>query len=245
MPEHHFATPRPVRLEVTLAAGEVHITTVDGDESTVTLEGPEKLLDATKVELDGDRLVIGPRRKPFRSFFGNFEQSLHVRASVPHSSRVEIVTAAGDATLDGTFGGLEMKSASGGVLVTGELTGDARLKTVSGHMRLPRLAGDLTAQTVSGDVTADSVDGSVLFKSVSGGVHVASLREGNVAVQSVSGEVELGIASGTSVDVNAGSAAGKLSSEIPLSDTRGDDGGPTVVIRGNTVSGDIRIVRAA
>jgi hypothetical protein len=245
MVEQRFATPHPVRLEVKVAVADIDVATIDGGESTVTLEGSPKLVDAMKVELVGDRLVVEPQRKAFTRVFGRFDGSLHVRARVPHHTRVEIVTASGDTTLDGTFAGLETKSASGDIRVTGELGGRSSAKTVSGDVRLPRVTGELTVRTVSGDVAAESVDGSASVKSVSGDVHVDSLREGNVTVQSVSGDVELGIAPGTSVDVDAGSASGELSSEVPLSDTPGTDAGPTVVVRGSTVSGDFRVFRAA
>jgi DUF4097 and DUF4098 domain-containing protein YvlB len=245
MSEQHFATPGPVRLEVKVAAGEVRVATEDCVESVVTLEGSQKLLDATSVELLGDRLVIEERRKNALGLFGRLDGSLRVRARVPHGSRVEIVTASGDAILDGNLAGLDVKSASGGVRVTGELDGDARVKTVSGDVRLAHLAGDLNVHTVSGDLAADAVDGSVSVKSVSGAVRVASLRAGVVTVRSVSGDIDLGIASGTSFDVDAGSASGELSSEVPLFASHGDDKDPAVVIRGNTVSGDFRIFRAA
>jgi DUF4097 and DUF4098 domain-containing protein YvlB len=245
MPEQRFDTPRPVRLEVKVAAGDVHVAAVDGNESTVTLDGPQKLAAATRVELIADRLVIEQRRKSLISFFERTDESLHVQACVPHGSTIEIVTASCDATLDGTFAGLKMKSASGDVLVTAELGADANVETVSGDVRVPRLGDDLTVRTVSGDVEAQSVQGSVSVKSVSGNVRVGSLREGKVTLQNVSGDVELGIASGTSIDVDAGSVSGDLSSELPLSDRPSDDTSPTVVIRSNTVSGDFRVFRAA
>lgn len=243
--EQHFATPDPVRLEVKLPAGVLDVVSVDAPESTVTIDGPQKLLDATHVEQRGNRVLIELRRKTLLGVFANFEGSLRVRAEIPHHSRVDVLTASGDARLDGVFGALEMKTTSGDVTVTGEVRGDATIKTVSGDARLPSVGGELEAQTVSGDVDAEAVGGAVSVKSVSGDARIGSLREGRVNVQSVSGDVALGIAIGTNVDVDAATASGDLSSEVPLSDARGDDAGPTVVIRGNTVSGDFRVFRAA
>jgi hypothetical protein len=245
MSTQQFTTPTPIRLEVTVAAGRLDVETVDGGESTVTIDGSKKALETMHVELVGDRLVIEQRRKSLLGFIDRLDDSLRVRASVPHGSAVQIVTASGDATLDGSFGAVQMKSASGSLAVTGGVDGDATVKTVSGGVRVPHVAGDLDVRTVSGHVAAESVDGSVSVKSVSASVRIGSVRQGQVNVQSVSGDVDLGIASGTSVDVDAGSASGALISEVPLSDAPDGEPGPTVVIRSNTVSGGFHLHRAA
>lgn len=245
MIEQRFDTTTPVRLELKLPLADVQITTIDGSESTVTLQGSQKLLDATTVELIGDHLVIEQQRKLFSGLLERLDGTLRVRACVPHGSRVELTTASGDATLAGSFGGLEARSASGTVRVTGDLGGDATVKTVSGDARLPHVGCDLDVRTVSGSVDAESVDGSVTVRSVSGDVRVGVLREGTVTVQSVSGNVQLGVAQGTNLDLDAGTASGALSSEVPLHDAPTGEPGPTLVVRSTTVSGDVRILRAA
>jgi hypothetical protein len=241
--EQRFPTPHPITVEVKVPSGEIHVVTTDGDESTVTLDGPPKLIERFRVELVGDKLMIAPRPKSFL-VFERSEGSLSVRVTAPHGSRTAVITAAADATLEGTFGGVQLKSASGSLAASGLIEGDAHVETVSGEVRLPHVTGDLTARSVSADVWTEAIDGSATVKSVSGNLRVGSLQQGSATVQSVSGEVDLGIAPGTSVDVDAVSASGVLTSDIPLSPAPGDDGGPTVVIRGRTVSGRLHVFRA-
>jgi DUF4097 and DUF4098 domain-containing protein YvlB len=245
MSEQRFATPRPVRLEIRIGAGDVEVQTIDGAESSVSLAGAQKLVEATKVELLGDRLVVRLPRRGLTGLLGFLDQPLRVRVRIPHGSRVDTATASANASLLGTFGGVEAKSASGDVHVAGEIHGDATVKNVGGSIRLGRVAGDLTVRSVSGAVDAEAVEGSASAKSVSGDVRIGSVRRGTVSVQSVSGDVQLGVAAGTNVDVDASSASGDLSSEVPLSEQPAADAASTVVVRSNTVSGNFRLFRAA
>ncbi|HVW79906.1 MAG TPA: DUF4097 family beta strand repeat-containing protein [Mycobacteriales bacterium] len=246
MIEKTFDAPHPVRLDLKVLSADIAVTTVDGTECSVAVSGAERMLEATTVELIGDRLVVEMQRKLFGRWGPQLPgEGLRIRVTLPHGSRADLHFAAGDATLEGTFARAEVHSVSGGIRAAGEILDDVVIKTVSGNARLAKVGGDLTAGGVSGDVVADAVGGSVSAKSVSGSIRIGSVREGQVKVQSVSGDVEIGIAAGSNLDVDASSASGVLSSEVPLSGQPGNTAGPTVKLRGKTVSGDLRLFRAA
>jgi hypothetical protein len=251
MPEHRFHTPEPVELEVKVPVGDIDVETVDGDETIVTLEASEKVLDHFTVEQRGRRIVVEMKGKKSLGItiqIGDLTWGsggdLKVRVRMPHGSQTELATAAADVKLRGRLRSLESKSASGDLVMTGEIERDANVKTVSGDVRLDRIGGDLRFTTVSGDFLVRAVSRSVMGKSVSGDVRLESTREGDVSVQSVSGDIEVGVEPGTNLDVDAGSLSGDLNSEVPLgSESMGGDG-PTLVLRGKTVSGDFRVFRA-
>ena len=256
MLERAFHTPLPLDLEVGIPSGDIEIATAEGEESLVTVAGDERLLEEVEIRHDGSRLVVAYRGKgkfgfslaPLTVVFGDTE--LRVRATVPHGAGVKVKTASADTRLDGRFGELAVNSVSGDTKVSGMIGGDAKLKTVSGDARIENVDGDIIAQTVSGDLRIGPVSGSADAKSVSGDIRFDSLTAGDVRFTSVSGDIEIGIAQGSALDVDAGSTSGDLSSEVPLgSEPLGEgegegEGAPTVVLRGRTVSGDVKVFRA-
>lgn len=253
MAEHRFPTPEPVDLDIRIPSGEIEVETTDGDESVITLDGSEKLLENTEVTYDGRRILVELRGKtPFGLTISLGDLSfgsgrLRVRAQVPHRSAAAFATASADMKVRGTVESLDVKSASGDLVVRGGIERDATVKSVSGDVTVETVGGDLRFTTVSGDVVARSVGRSVEGKTVSGDARIESTREGSVTVQSVSGDIEVGVAAGTNLDVDAGSVSGDLSSEVPLGSEPGIAGGdgPALVVRGKTVSGDFRVFRAS
>jgi hypothetical protein len=253
MLERSFHTPLPLDLEVGIPSGGIEVETTEGEESNITVDGDERLLEEVEIRQDGNRVVVGYRGKgkfgfslsPFTVVFG--ANDLRVRASVPHGASVKVKTASADTELEGHFGPLGVNSVSGDVSLRGNVAGDASLKSVSGDAELERVDGDVVAQTVSGDVRLGPVGGSAEAKTVSGDIRFDAVAAGDVRFTSVSGDIEVGIAAGSAVDVDAGSTSGDLSSEVPLGSEplEGEgEGGPTVVLRGRTVSGDVKVFRA-
>jgi DUF4097 and DUF4098 domain-containing protein YvlB len=249
MLEQTFTTPLPLDLDVTIPSGDIEIETADGEESHVIVNGDERLLADVEIRQDGGRIVVAFRGKGKFGFSSLFSggNSLKVQATIPHGANLTVKAASADTTVGGRLGSLEINAVSGDVRVRGEISGDAVLKTVSGDARLEMVGGRVTVQTVSGDTRIGRAGGSIDTKSVSGDIRCEAVSDGEVRFSSVSGDVEIGIAAGSFVDVDAGSTSGDLSSEVPLGstpDATGANGGGSVVVRGRTTSGDVRIFRA-
>lgn len=252
MLQQSFHTPLPLELEVGIPSGDIEVETTEGEESNITVDGDERLLEEVEIRQDGNRVIVTYRGKgkfgfslsPLSIVFGS---ELRVRADIPHGAAVKVKTASADTRLDGHFGPVGVNSVSGDLRLRGEIAGNASIKTVSGDADLDRVDGDMSAQSVSGDLRIGPVSGSAETKTVSGDIRFQSVTAGDVRFTSVSGDIEIGIAQGSAVDVDAGSTSGDLSSEVPLGSepqyVEGDDA-PTVVLRGRTVSGDVKVFRA-
>jgi hypothetical protein len=251
MLEHTFHTPLPTGLEVSIPAGDIEIETVEGEETSLTIDGDEQLLEHVEVHHDGRRVAVTMRGKSKIGFAFNIgslvwgNDGLRVHATVPHGADVRVKTASADTEIEGHVGRLEINSASGDTRVRG-MADDLTVKTVSGDVEVERVGGDLSVQSVSGDVRSGPVGGSVDAKSVSGDIRLDGVSGGDVRFTSVSGDIEIGVTAGSNLDVDAGSTSGDLSSEIPIGSEPSSAGGeaPTVVLRGRTVSGDVRVFRA-
>jgi DUF4097 and DUF4098 domain-containing protein YvlB len=258
-----FSTPEPPRLRVRVPAGHVAIDPADVGETTVELEAlrdDEATRDAiarATVEQRGDEIVVEIEK----SGWGLFSRSakVAVRIRCPHGSSLDCNTASADLVATGRLadvtvktasgdvelahvGDLSVTSASGDVRVE-ELQGGGRVNTVSGDAEIRGVRSALLANTVSGDVDLGRVDDDVAVQSVSGDQRVRALHVGELKLTSVSGDVEVGVVSGTQLFIDASSTSGEVSSELDVGNEPVGEG-TAASLRVKTVSGDIALTRA-
>ena len=121
------------------------------------------------------------------------------------------------------------------------------MQTASGDLHAGAVDGDIQAQLVSGDVYVREAGGSVTANTVSGDQRFEAVHQGRVDVKAISGDVSVGIRSGSRFYVDANTVSGDTSSEFELGDAPAeevDPDAPLVEVFAKTVSGDVRIERA-
>jgi Putative adhesin len=241
-----FPVEGPLRILVRITSGSVAVETADTSDATVTVEplnsAAEKVLADLTVALEGDRLVV-EHGSGIRVGLIMRSPSFRVSIRAPHDSSLDVRTVSAEVRADGRFGSLEAKTVSG-AFSGGDVAEDATIKTVSGEVKLGKVAGRVSVNTVSGEVGIAEAARGATAKTVSGSQAIDSVTEGQVQLQSVSGDIRVGIQRGSGVWFDLKSASGKTVSELEPVDGPASDG-PTVELRAKAVSGDIRIVRAA
>ena len=63
MIEQTFHTPLPLTLEVSIPSGDIDVDTTGGEDTSVTVDGDERLLEHVEVRQDGNRVAVTLRDK--------------------------------------------------------------------------------------------------------------------------------------------------------------------------------------
>jgi putative adhesin len=257
-----FETPGPLRLAIEIPSGEVDLEASPGTRTVVDVDGPEEVrVELRQLPGEGHELVVeAPRRKGLGLSLGRGEY--RVRIACPEDTTVRARTKSADVHGRGRFGEIDVASASGDVTFE-QVDGEAQVKTASGDVELGRVSdgagvhsasGDVTITSVAGPLVANTVSGDILVRdaqagvratSVSGDQRLEAVQQGAVQTQAVSGDVTIGVRRGARVYLDCNTLSGTTTSELDVSGEPVGEEGPLVEIRAKTVSGDIRIVRAA
>jgi hypothetical protein len=263
-----FQTPGALDLDVRLASGSIEIDSVDTHETEVELvarnDAARELLELVQIELkerhDGHQLTVAePERRGFGLFSRGPEWKLRVQC--PQRTRADIRTRSADVSTHGLLAGLELKSASGDAEID-RVDGPIRIQSASGDVELDVAGGSLEVSTASGDLEVGRALGSVRAQLVSGDVHireahahlesrtvsgdqrVEAIAAGPVSLQSVSGDLSVGVVPGRTLWMDVHSISGDTTSELEVSGDAPSGSADVLELRAKSVSGDIHITRA-
>ncbi len=198
------------------AGGSLILTTSVGDVTLTATERNQVVVEVFGIdEEEVPRLSMTQSGNVVRVDFRPEESSGDVRfqVSIPSHFDVQLKTAGGDITINGTVTGNVVGSTAGGDITVGDLNGKVELKTSGGDVKAGKVQGDVELKTAGGDIHLTSADGDVILGTAGGDVIVgdvgrtlkANTSGGDIRVGNVGGEASLTTAGG---DVIVGQVSG-------------------------------------
>lgn len=161
---------------------------------------------------------------------------------VDSAADLTIRTGSGDVTVDSVAGRCDAKSASADVSI-GTVAGDGDVLSGSGDVEIDMIAGRLAIKSGSGDVIVKSGGDSVDAMTGSGDVELRRIDHGKVKAKTGSGDIAIGVASGTAAYLNILTVSGDVHSELDGAQAP-SDGDLTAEINVMSGSGDVILQRA-
>lgn len=258
-----YQTPRELSLEVRIPAGVVTVRTGDVDQTTLRISG-EKTPDEISVRFadrsDGTHHLVvrhrksGPRRWQSAAVTVEVEAPEHTRVTVEGGATdlsvhgrllaASFLSGSGDATLDTVDDQVDVKVASGS-LRAGVVDGMVTFHSASGTLQAEACRGGLVARAASGNLVVGEAGGDLRLTTLSGDVRLGAVGPGTVSANATSGDVSIGVVPGIDLYLDLSSTAGSASSDLPLADLPTGTGQRTLAITASSMSGNVRVYRAA
>lgn len=151
-------------------------------------------------------------------------------------------SGSGDVRVESADGDLDVQTGSGDIEV-GTVSAAASLQTGSGEIDIQHVSGDVRAQAGSGDITVGDAEHDVKTVTGSGTVRIGRVRSGEVTVRGASGDIHVGVASGTAAWLDVRTLTGRVSTDLESTDEPTPEA-DKVRLHLGSVSGDITVVRA-
>jgi hypothetical protein len=247
------------KLRLSLIGGRVDIVTHD-DSPTARLEVHEVSGPPLLVGWDGWTLTISHVKDKDGSVWNSLmslgldkgRRRARISISVPATTDINASTVSAGALINGARASVKTNTVTG-ALTLDDIVGDVEANTVSGEIECHGLEGDFKGNSVSGALTVQASRlRRIKLNTVSGDVTL-DLSDGGAQIQSnsVSGDVTVRIPAGGGYDVAAHTASGQIvidgqSMNGNTAHQRGgrlSDGDKALVIKANSVSGNVVVLR--
>jgi DUF4097 and DUF4098 domain-containing protein YvlB len=227
----------PVKVHIRVPDGSITVDAAATQTATVTVQSRRGDGSEAKVVFEeGSLSVLAPMHS---GLFRLRSSDWDVKVTVPPGSSCRIDSASADVRCAGELGELSIQTASGDVTAAQAAT--AQITTASGDLRL-NCCGDLRIKNVSGDTHLDRADGDVACQSVSGDVWVGEVHGGRTEIQTTSGDITVTVVPGLSLRLDLSTISGNLASDLSQSDGQGDI---DASVSCRSISGDLRLLRAS
>ncbi len=242
-------------VDVITAAGDVTLEESDDQRVAIVVSGNAELVDSTAIDRSGDTIIVRSdstgRRKRL------FGRAVDVVVTMPPGGIVQISSRRGDIRVAVPLAQLDLRSGSGDVRIE-EPVGEARVKIASGDVSVGHVRGDLAVSAANGDIdlgyvtdaVANAASGTIAvrvvegvtrLKTARGDVRVWDFREGDLEIETMSGDVSVGLAPGRLVEADLKTLSGTVLNKIEPTDGESND---SMSLSVYTYTGNILLKRA-
>ena len=248
------------KLKLGLVAGRVDIVTHD-DSPTARIEVHEVQGKPLLVTWDGSTLRVSHVKDKDGSLWDSVKligtdqgkRLARVSISVPATTRISASTVSAEALINGVRATVKANTVTG-VITLDDITGDVDANTVSGDIECHDLTGDFKGNSISGALTVQASRLSQINLNTISGDITLDLTDGRAQIQSnsVSGDVTVRIPRGGGYDVGAHTVSGHIVIDGKSMHGYGphqgggqlSDGDKALVIKANSLSGNVVVLRA-
>lgn len=259
--ERTFKTGPIVDLDVTNIRGSIEVKSWDREEVRVTATvGGDGSRDLIEIEIDGgDGYAVAKVEAVknagawMREIFRSKPPSVDLDLRCPATTQLNVRSAACTVGVENLTGSVDITQASGRVRVA-SLNGSFTLKSASGGLVATHLNGPVNLKSVGGElIITDSLVTSLAIQTVSGGVEVNRMAPGNdpIVLNSVSGGAKLVLDPASGYTAAIRTVTGSVNTDIRAevaeqtrTTWKADLNGGGREIRINSISGNIDLLGA-
>jgi hypothetical protein len=253
-----FTVTHPLEATARLGTGQVTVEPAEAGTAWASVEpvdpGHEpsvRLAEQANITLDGNelRVDVPDTRRQFRRGEVKVAFGLPGRSGLSvKGGMVDVAVrggllalsaklGAGDVEADEVTEGLAVKAGQTDVRLG--RAGNVAVTTGQGSLRAERV-GPTAFKTGQGDVELGRTDGSVAVKGGSVDLTVHEAGAGDIAFTTGSGSATVGVAAGTTVELDLMSVSGDVRCDLPM-ESSAPSGGAGLHLKLRTGSGDLRV----
>jgi hypothetical protein len=155
---------------------------------------------------------------------------------------VSLRMGAGGISVGVVTGSAEITTSTGPVQLT-EVDGPAVIRNANGETFIGAVTGSLQISASNGGISVDRADGDVTAKTANGALRVGRVSRGITSLKTSMGEIEVGIAAGTAVLLDAETRLGSVRNGLATANGP-EPADETAEVHARTAVGDIVIRRA-